>query len=358
MRKLLSVLLAVVLAACVTVAAAGAAQTDTAAEAAGIATVTLYDLKGGSVTQTYSVGETFTAYTYLNINGIGNSRIGSISGEQTYTSSVLTIADEYDNNENSFNYGLVYDVDTMFPVIGSGTIANARIPGYVHYNASTPSIYGGFLFNKDDSALIVVHYTVTAPGKATIANSLNTLAQADYALTAIIDGGVIVNDALRTSTALSKPTLPVDAFTVSGTVTSFTGNAGSDTVTVALVQGDTVVSSFEGKGNSVAYKLENVESGDYILRVSKANHVTRDYNITVNGDVKADAKIHLLGDVTGDGRITTADYSRVNSHARGVSIITDDYLYRCADVIGSDGKVTTADAARINSHARGVAYLW
>ena len=52
--------------------------------AAQTATVTLTDIKGNTVTETYSVGETFTAYTYLNVKGIGNDRIGSLKAEQTY----------------------------------------------------------------------------------------------------------------------------------------------------------------------------------------------------------------------------------------------------------------------------------
>ena len=70
-----------------------------------------------------------------------------------------------------------------------------------------------------------------------------------------------------------------------------------------------------------------------------------------------DVKIHLKGDINGDGRVTTIDFVRVNSHARGVTLLSG-YELKCADVVGADGKVTTADAIRINAHAKGTSLLW
>lgn len=61
--------------------------------------------------------------------------------------------------------------------------------------------------------------------------------------------------------------------------------------------------------------------------------------------------------IDGNGTVTTMDAMRANSHARGVTLLTD-YALKCADVVGTDGKVTTMDAMRINAHARGTAKLW
>ena len=94
------------------------------------------------------------------------------------------------------------------------------------------------------------------------------------------------------------------------------------------------------------------------MRVSKQNHVTREYTITVGAEaVTQDVKIHLMGDVNGDGKITMLDCIRTNSHARGISLLTG-YELQCADVMGADGRVTMTDAIRINAHARGTAKLW
>ena len=106
------------------------------------------------------------------------------------------------------------------------------------------------------------------------------------------------------------------------------------------------------------YNLVNVPAGSYTLTISKKNHVTRDYEITVaDADVTQDVKIHPLGDVTGDGKISTADYGKANSHARNKTLL-QGYELKCADVIGGDGKVGTADAGRINSAAKGKMSLW
>ena len=81
--------------------------------------------------------------------------------------------------------------------------------------------------------------------------------------------------------------------------------------------------------------------------------------MTVAGEaITLDVLILLYGDVTMDGKTTTRDVSRVNSHALGVELITDEYLLKVADVVGTDGTVTTRDVSRINSHALGVDPLY
>ena len=60
----------------------------------------------------------------------------------------------------------------------------------------------------------------------------------------------------------------------------------------------------------------------------------------------------MLGDLSGDGKITTADVGIVNAFAKGVKEYTDEQ-FKLADVNG-DGKITTADVGIINAHAKGV----
>lgn len=65
------------------------------------------------------------------------------------------------------------------------------------------------------------------------------------------------------------------------------------------------------------YNFANVPAGTYILKVSKTNHVTREYTVVVgDSSVMQDVKIHLKGDINGDGNITTLDFARANSHAK------------------------------------------
>ena len=144
---------------------------------------------------------------------------------------------------------------------------------------------------------------------------------------------------------------------LSGTQTSFLDPAG--TVTIQLLNednheyGHTLV-----YGNNCSYSIPYVYPGTFILRASKKNHVTRDYEITVSGDTDRtqDIELHPIGDIDGDGEVTNYDYGRVNSHAKGKSKLTG-YEFLCGDVDG-DGEITNFDAGKVNSHARGKSSLW
>nr|MDD6335269.1 dockerin type I repeat-containing protein [bacterium] len=97
--------------------------------------------------------------------------------------------------------------------------------------------------------------------------------------------------------------------------------------------------------------------GTYTMKVMKQNHVTREYTVTVSAEnVTQDVKIHLLGDINGDGRVNTSDVGKANSHAKGTATLTG-YDFACADVNG-DGKVNTSDVGKLNSHAKGTKKLW
>lgn len=145
---------------------------------------------------------------------------------------------------------------------------------------------------------------------------------------------------------------------VSGSVTSF--NDANGDITLQLIPEGYSEAAYETvvRGNTVEYKFSHVAAGTYTLKVMKNNHVTREYTVVVgNSSVIQDVKIHLKGDVDGNGTVTTMDFMRANSHARGVTFLTD-YALKCADVVGTDGTVTTMDAMRINAHAKGSNLLW
>ena len=160
-----------------------------------------------------------------------------------------------------------------------------------------------------------------------------------------------------TLTAIWKDA-PVTYYTVSGTATSF--GSDTDNVILQLIAEGYSEADYEVfvQGNSANYSIAGVAPGTYTMKVMKNNHVTREYTVTVGAEnVTQDVKIHLKGDIDGNGTVTTMDYMRVNSHAKGITLLTD-YALKCADVVGTDGKVTTMDAMRVNAHARGTAKLW
>ena len=161
-----------------------------------------------------------------------------------------------------------------------------------------------------------------------------------------------------------KVTDPNARGSVSGTVKNY--NSAADKVTVQLIQQghsepayETIVPSGTKEGNqyTASYSISGVASGTYTMRVMKKNHVTREYTVTVSGEaVTQNVKIHLKGDINGDGKVTIGDVNRANLHAKGKSTLTL-YEFACADING-DGKITISDVNRANLHVKGKSLLW
>lgn len=352
MRKILSLMLAILMVVSVTVVAVSAADADAAATGAKTATVTLTSITGESVTKTYAVGETFIAYTYLNAKNINEGRIGSLNCSQEYDPDVLEVAETYTKDVDDYDYGLLEDVDTIFPILKSATVGNAGWAGVVYYNASKAA-KSGFLFNTDTSPLVVLRYTVKAPGDVTIANKVETLAISDDNLTRIASQDEIINPDFTSPVALSEPAQPAGS-TVSGTITSYSTSAdASDEILVELIQNGELVDSVTVNGNTVDYSLEDVADGDYILRVHKENHVSRDYEITVSGDTTQDVKICPIGDTNLNGRVQSNDGMFAYKHAQGgAADKLEGYAFKCADV-NNNGRVQSNDAMTIYKQASG-----
>ena len=103
--------------------------------------------------------------------------------------------------------------------------------------------------------------------------------------------------------------------TLSGTVKSF--NSTTDPVTVQLFKSGSSAAAYSTvvKGNSASYTISGVSPGTYTMKVSKKNHVMREYTVTVSTGTKTqNAQIHLLGDVNLDGVVNIKDCSRLFKH--------------------------------------------
>lgn len=151
---------------------------------------------------------------------------------------------------------------------------------------------------------------------------------------------------------------------VSGSVVSY---GEDDPVTVQLIKEgtsepayETIVSGGTQSGNkfTASYSFPDVPTGTYTMKVMKQNHVTREYTVTVGSiNVVQDVEIWLLGDVTGDGKITSKDYSRMYAHISKTNLLTG-YALQVADVAGNDGKVTAKDYSRLYAHINKTNLLW
>ena len=112
-----------------------------------------------------------------------------------------------------------------------------------------------------------------------------------------------------------------------------------------------------GRKYTAVYDIPSVAAGTYTMQVSKNDHVTRAYTVTVGTEaVTLDARIHLKGDINGDGRVNTSDVGKANAHAKEAVLLTG-YQFACADING-DGKVNTSDVGKINAHAKEKKLLW
>lgn len=213
---------------------------------------------------------------------------------------------------------------------------------------------GRFLGGKTYSALLVLN----------IQPEDGRISPAAFTLNLNLDG---VSKSLSTTQPQGVYTFPETQIVgcgVSGNVESF--NSGTDPVTIQLIkQGaseaayETTVTGGTQSENkfTASYSFSDVPSGTYTMKVMKQNHVTREYTITVGTEaVTQDVKIHLIGDINGDGKISTMDVGRLNAHIRGKTSLTD-YQFACADVNG-DGKISTIDVGKLNAHIRGKNWLW
>ena len=59
----------------------------------------------------------------------------------------------------------------------------------------------------------------------------------------------------------------------------------------------------------------------------------------------------VKGDVSGDGKITVTDVSKVSAYVKGKSSLTDEEIKR-ADVNG-DGMVNISDVSLLSAHVKG-----
>lgn len=133
-----------------------------------------------------------------------------------------------------------------------------------------------------------------------------------------------------------------------GTVTS----AGSGDATLSLWIPGAAAASYTANASG-KYSIENILPGEYLLRASKKNHVSREYTIPCNaGEITFQSiTLRLLGDVKVDDLVNITDVALLYAHIRQTKTITYDYTRMCGDCNG-DGKVNIIDVSLLYAHIK------
>ena len=300
-------------------------------------------------------------------NVIGRSSAGIVSNVEGTDGEVIRCWNE-GKIEGSYGSGIVLSLmGSVENCYNTGSVDEAGIVGtaysgssvtYCHNVGEITGYLGEPICSISSGSNITIencYYLADSETDSVDGTTYKTADQfADGTVLALLDNGHWTQDEDAEYPVLGDP----PGVTVSGMVTSFGKESEQTTVQLFPSGSETPAFSITLTGTHAMYSFEGVEAGIYTMKVSKANHVTREYTVFVgNSPIPLDAKIHLLGDIDGNGTVTTMDAMRANSHARGVTLLTD-YALKCADVVGTDGTVTTMDAMRINAHAKGSNLLW
>ncbi len=120
----------------------------------------------------------------------------------------------------------------------------------------------------------------------------------------------------------------------------------------------TVTGTADSSGKiTAAYSFGAVVPDSYTMKVSKTNHVSREYSVKPGASgLTQNAEIWLKGDVNGDGKISVVDSTMIASHIKKTSLLTG-YALECADVNG-DEKISVVDSTMVASHIKKTSLLW
>ena len=140
---------------------------------------------------------------------------------------------------------------------------------------------------------------------------------------------------------------------VSGTITSYLSD--TDAITIQLFKEGAETAAYTETTTTGAYSIENVEAGSYTMKVSKANHVTREYAVTVaGGAIDQVVRICTEGDVDMNGVVNIIDHQCLFEHLQGITTITDEYQLKIANVKDTDTIINIIDHQCLFEHLQGI----
>ena len=147
-------------------------------------------------------------------------------------------------------------------------------------------------------------------------------------------------------------TIPDSAgVTLSGTITSFGDD--TDEIMIELIPEGLTETAYYVivTGNTAKYNLLNVAAGTYVMKVSKKNHVTREYTVVI-GDtaVTQDVTLNLIntsvliGDVNVDGQVNSIDSNLLKRSVAGEYMIDAGSPAALNADINGDGQINSIDS--------------
>ena len=265
------------------------------------AEVRLHSLDGSVETRSFNIGDTFTAYTFLNASSVNGGDMASVNGTQRYTSSVLQLTNAVDAD------GYITNTDAVFPVMKDSAIGIAKNAGVIKYAGSSTA---GFKFDSDSSLLIVTTYKVTANGYADITNKLNTLAANDEDITRIVFNG-------ETQTGMSY-SMPASFFSDVPVPTEPPTQPESDKLKVTIVNPDntTVVKEFSKGETFTVYTVLNAGTTIASLEGTQT-YPAASLQLTdaVNGDYNEITNKAAMFPILGDEAFAAANNGTINFNA-------------------------------------------
>lgn len=244
----------------------------------------------------------------------------------------------------SFRFRVAYDMDglELLSVEKGSVLTSGTLSSNTNKEAETMTFHWFAESNVvGDGEIVLLKFKISEN------------ARGDYPLTVTYLENDIVNenwDAIPFTVVEGKIST---GSTVKGTVMSF-GEA-TEPVTLRLLENGTEIDKVTSTDGT--YGFSSVSPGTYTIEVSKLNHATRSYEIIVEReDITEALKIHLKGDINGDGKVNVVDVAKANAHAKK-TVYIEDYELLCADING-DGKVNVVDVAKMNAHAKKTVFLW
>lgn len=173
--------------------------------------------------------------------------------------------------------------------------------------------------------------------------------------------GQVLNDLFAPYKALEAQRLAAatSTITVSCTVSGEDAVAKAGTINVSVIAEDNSdLGTFE-VNNGKAAITGRFDDSNHTLYFNAKHCAEKGIVVTINNGQPTEAvseKLNLIGDVDGDGKLTSADLLLTKSHIKGVAPLTG-YELSCADVDGN-GEIKAGDLLAMKSHIKAVTPLW